>query len=322
MKIYLDGELADVTLESEKNDREVVEALEAWVESQGFLISDLKINGKTVNLLDGALGSMPVADMERVDLSLMSPLQYGFMVLGELDAYLERWRIRLEKPEALDEAELQSGLEGVAWIRTTLERAVKPLHLTAEAAPVLAQVKELEIACYRLSGAGGGVGEFRTRMDEALAVLSQGARTLFRRGYFQLLRQALSRMNLATARGLVLAEGDRLKTMITKLLPEAALELQKGRDTRAMPLVQAAAESLELLLTLLDRAFTLIQIEMGTGLRERENHKPLLDHLTALEAAFTRQDVVALGDLLEYEIPEVLEPVWESLAKLPSALPA
>lgn len=319
MEIIVNGAPLAVTLESEKNGKEVIGALETWAEAQGFLIHEARVNGQVVAPGGSALENTSVEMIRRVELSLMSPLQYSFMVLGELDAYIERWRQRLEKPQELSGEELKGGMEGVAWIRETLTRAVKPLHLTAEAAPVMDQVKELEITCYRLVNGGGD--EFRKRMGNSLEILGRGARTLFRRGYFQLLRQSIGQMGPGTARDLVLEEGKRLKLMLHQLLPEAAAELQKGRDILAMPLVQAAAESLELLLSLLDRGFTLVQIESGHGLKERELQGPLLERLRDLEEAFTRKDAVTLGDLLEYEIPEVLSPIWESMDKLTAALP-
>lgn len=319
MEIFINGTPLAVTLESERNGKEVISALETWAEDQGFFIHEARVNGVVVTLDSSALEATPIDTIERLDLSLMSPREYSFMVLGELDAYIERWRQRLERPQGLSDEELKGGMEGVAWIRETLTRAVKPLNLTAEAAPVMGQIKELEIACYRMVNGGGD--EFRKRMDNTLEILGRGARTLFRRGYFQLLRQSIGQMGPDTARSLVIEEGKRLKLMLHKLLPEAAAELQKGRDILAMPLVQAAAESLELLLSLLDRGFTLVQIESGHGLKERELQGPLLDRLRDLEEAFTRKDAVTLGDLLEYEIPEVLLPIWESMDKLTAALP-
>ncbi|MBN8216535.1 MAG: hypothetical protein J0L75_07810 [Spirochaetes bacterium] len=321
MEIWLNGQKADIRLEEEKNVAQVLAALESWAESQGHLMDDVRVDGRPVpDPGDPALAGLAVDAVGRVELRLCTPPEYAFLVLGEIDAYLARMKGRLEDPRDLAAGELDDLLAGIDWLRKTLAGAVKPLRLSAEQEPLLALLKEGEIAAFRLRA--DGKPEFRQRLDATLGSLETGARAILRRGYFHLVRQVCAGMGPQDVAANLLGEGLRLLAILKQILPASAAEIQKGRDAAAMPLVQQAVEALELFLALVERSETLLRIERKEASDLSALREPLSAKLTELEGAFQRRDFVLLGDLLEYELTEHLPAMETVVRDLAARFPA
>jgi hypothetical protein len=321
MEIWINGARADIRLEAEKNALEVFTALEAWAESQGFLLDDCHIDGvRVVDPGDPALAQRDVGAVGRLDVRMLTTSEYAFTVLGEIDAYLARMKTRLEDGRELAADELQDLLIGIEWLRKTLAGAVKPLRLSTEQEPLLALLKEAEIAAFRLRG--DPKPEFRQRLEASLGLLETGARAILRRGYFHLVRQVCGAMMAKDAGANLSGEGLRLLEILRQILPASAAEIQKGRDASAMPLVQHAVEALELLLALVERGELLLRIEQKEASDLSALREPLSAKLVELEGAFQRRDFVLLGDLLEYELAEQLPAMEKVVRDLASRFPA
>jgi hypothetical protein len=73
MKITIDGKVADIALEKEKNLADMLGGIGEWLAGSGYSLSGLRINGKTLGagVIDGALG-MALDSIETLDIQTTS----------------------------------------------------------------------------------------------------------------------------------------------------------------------------------------------------------------------------------------------------------
>ena len=114
MEILINGNAADITLESEKTVGDVIAGLENWISGSGHRLSGISIDGK--NVLLSSIDEIFSADLKKfkvidihtssiTDLTIESfanlindAKEFDSLDFNEKNKYLDRWN---EKPQAL-----------------------------------------------------------------------------------------------------------------------------------------------------------------------------------------------------------------------------
>ncbi|MCB1177562.1 MAG: hypothetical protein KDK36_08305, partial [Leptospiraceae bacterium] len=127
MKIYVNEQELNSTLEKEQNLGEVYEEVKKWAESQGkFLLQCLK-DGNEAEISE--LSNIPIGDAERLDFYIGENLDILVDTLLELDRYIDVVGNTLFGRDSLTEKETSDLKDGVIWINEVLVSAKNILKI-------------------------------------------------------------------------------------------------------------------------------------------------------------------------------------------------
>ncbi len=285
MEIKVNGQKLDVVLENEKTAYDVIAAILKALDNRDALVSSVTIDGRVFSLDDAELKETNVKDIGLLDLELASKEELTASLLDESRNILHSISADLRQNGFAHAPEIRKLFD---WLTETI-RAINSVSLMslAESRLLVSTVKQ--VADY-LEGPERDEAKIPS-LASIIGSLDQ---------YVDSMKTKLSRDFTVTAERV----GQEIEKCLT-LLPEIAAAFQTGRDREALQNINSVINTIELACIHLQNRLP----ELAGDRREsvEEFSRDLNSLLSQVVTAFENGDVVLLGDLMEYELPEKLE---------------
>ncbi len=292
MKIFINDEAIDYTLEDEKTLGDVFDSLRDWLNSQGFGIASV-IEGDRELLQEekGVWAVKPVTDVGEIQMAVKPLAELSFDKLQTLHQYL----LLLVKGIEKENIPLLNDLVGEY---DSIEK-----HLISLFSWGMEKRDRGDISLLRALITESGIGKDAIENRDAL---------------YQTRKLCNAFLVLIEERIRELTEpGDELKATIALLsqsipsINNIPILLQTGKDREAMSTVILFTELSQKLIRLypilkMNRGFDM-QRTLSTGQTLEEFYTDFNAILSELNEAFQAKDSVLIGDLLEYEISPRVE---------------
>nr|WP_246834420.1 hypothetical protein [Leptospira levettii] len=304
MNIYINEQQLDTKLDGETNLGQVFDQIQKWIESNGKYLRHFTVNGKELNRSD--LDSIGIEDTERLDLYVGEELDVIEDSLVEVDNYVDKVGSTLVGRDSLTEKEAEDLKEGIPWIISMIRTTTKLLNLNLNLIQPMGKGKNVEEILESLNSGS-------LALDSTKAIES----------FLEDLRDVkLFLMDLSTRLAVMRLDESELIEIISKFVDQKDKVIkdfmlvnenfQSGKDHLASEILNDAVGRLTGLMS------ALVSIQTRhTELNWQElsfEDKKLSDlvgqlntTLSNIASAMEKNDIVYAGDILEYELPEILE---------------
>ena len=303
MQIFLNEEILDTKLENEKTVAEVYSGVKTWIEQNGKYLVSCKVDGyeKEQNELE----SISLESVVRVDFYVGEGLDVLISSLIELDNYINKIGETLFGRDSLTDKETKDLSEGKIWISSVLNAAksilridyekIKPHGLEVSISLVIEEVlseKKLD-----------SVKSIETYLDHLRD---------FKLFVMDLInRITLLNLDTETVKEILSTYGNNMEVLKKEFI-SVNENFQSGKDLLATELLQHSSGRLHLLISGLISVAGRINDYDVEAIRVEEDsllsiNTILNDKLTQVAKALEENDIVTVGDILEYELPEILD---------------
>ncbi|GBF42877.1 hypothetical protein LPTSP2_21690 [Leptospira ellinghausenii] len=304
MNIYINEQQLDTKLDGETNLGQVFDQIQKWIESNGKYLRHFTVNGKELNRSD--LDSVGIEDTERLDLYVGEELDVIEDSLVEVDNYVDKVGSTLVGRDSLTEKEAEDLKEGIPWIISMIRTTTKLLNLN--------------LNLIQPMGKGKNVEEILESLHNGSLVLDS---TKAIESFLEDLRDVkLFLMDLSTRLAVMRLDESELIEIISKFVDQKDKVIkdfmlvnenfQSGKDHLASEILNDAVGRLTGLMSALVSIQTR-HSELNWQELSFEDKKlsdlvgQLNTTLSNIASAMEKNDIVYAGDILEYELPEILE---------------
>ncbi|MCX7882193.1 MAG: hypothetical protein N2314_03100 [Brevinematales bacterium] len=293
MQLYINGERIEVTLEHEKTALDVVMSLTKIFAEEDKIITGVTINGEFYSSDNETLGRIAVEEIEKIELEVTDKQQV-------VETLLEKSR---EICVSVAEDLRTNGYAHVAQYREIIEWILEVVEIVQSLSPVEMMENSL-IRRTLLDLLQYFQGEEKEEKD--IPQLVQVMQSLSH--YFEVLAS-----KCVVSGRIDKGELGQALDGLLEILPQIAESFQLGQD-------RLAFDKIHQVISVLESAVLYLRQNAGNFASREDEIENLAQGLNALlsdiVSAFEKYDVVLLGDLLEYELPEKIETykalVWES----------
>ncbi|MFW6364213.1 MAG: hypothetical protein ACOC0D_10240 [Spirochaeta sp.] len=297
MRIQINQQPLDFTLEGSETVGDVLRELTRWIEDNGEIVVETCIDATDVSGgVPRELAALPAAEIGDIHIVSSSPLQYRLRRLTIMDNYMS----------LLEEAVLKGSLQTIQeitgeypYIRSQLSDELNNGQESGSSElDTIIQAIQMETQ------------ELQPEQRRSVAVIIQMARTILQ----DRIREIMHPM--PSLHGTV----EQMQALLPGIV-EVSIQLQTNNEKAAMQTVFQTSELLSKLLRILGIIQERGDITHSLPLDKiQESHHNLISLLQELESALAENDSVTVGDILEYEIAPVLEDVCSEIrANIPAA---
>ncbi|HUZ16779.1 MAG TPA: hypothetical protein VMV68_00210 [Spirochaetia bacterium] len=292
MRITVNGEQIQYSLEHERNLQEVLIGIRDWLSSSGALLMEARADGVEVRLSSTQeLAKTPIAGISELSITARPAIEVD---QEDLEAIREFFQITKRSVELGDAEAAKGVLSNFDAVRNNLERVLDRHGISRELAPV--ETLDALIVGSGLQASGkietSSRGELVRLIDALTSELD-----------LRLQEFANPRSELRSAAGDLVKSIDELS--------DVSVMLQTGRDADAMQVVVRFTE----LSSRLVRLYPLVRSKGGvdfgalaiSGVSFPDFYVEFNNILSELIDAFSAGDSILIGDLLEYEVAPRLE---------------
>jgi len=317
MKIYINEEILDSKIEKEETVGDIYEEIRKWAESQGKFLINCFVDGKEMNRED--LNGVMINSAERLDFYVGENLDVLISGLIELDRYIDTVGNTLLGRDSLTDKENKDLKEGVYWISEVLDSAKNLLKLDYSRITPLPGGKSLNSIISSISNdinhldSISGVENYL----ENLRDLKLFTMTLIN-------KISILGVDVKTLKEIITTYSDNMEVLKKEFI-RINENFQAGKDAVAGELLNHSIGRLHLMLSSFVSIkgrfpeYNLDAIEI-----EGESFGNVIERLNELleEVAKSLEinDIVMAGDLMEYELPEVLEKFVPFLKRIKEVL--
>lgn len=279
MEIFINGVPISFQLESEQTVGQVYQGLESWLNGSGHQVTAVLVNGEEPGSGD-AWRDTALAGVERIEISALSMHQDAIDRIETITTYLDLLgRVSREGTPQ----QLAAALEELPHVTTALSGLVPELEGTLHDELVTAAQNDASDARDTLA----------RRADELAAVLRQRQRELLDPEHE--LRQTITALHATIP-----------------AFEEIPAQMQRGEEREALGMVARFAELTGRLLRILPLA-----IAQRQELSAQADRLPELNELFGeLETALNSNDLVLVGDVMEYELLPRLSELLEGIGSI------
>ncbi|MDH5680507.1 MAG: hypothetical protein OEZ36_02900 [Spirochaetota bacterium] len=319
MNILVKGNPLDFELESEENVLEVVETLEKWFLENNEVIEEIKIDGDPIlPTQKNALESRLIQNTKQLEINTNSNIQYAVDSIFEVQDYIDKFISQLDNNiDLLVNDRQEDLLEGLKWINEVLLNICRILAIDINTvfyretplADIVTQQKAiyLELETYKYNPSVFKEilgGKLRLNLESFDIYL----KTLYNTCVFQFTRP--DEMDMSYVRESLNNIIETINSFIPKV-PHIGTNLQAGKEIEAYLDIKNVLGMMESLVRHLQRVEEIYQLKYADLVIAEKNvdetNKEFNELLKDLSDAFTKSDIVLLGDLLEYELIPGLE---------------
>lgn len=305
MKIYINDQVVENTLEKEKNLGEIFDGISKWIESQGKYLINYLVDGKEYN--QSQLNNIEIDKAERFDFYIGEEIDLLKSTLQEMDKYVDNIGNTIVGRDSLTEKETINLKDGMNWIQSVLDSAENILRV---------ELKKIVPS----SNAGKDVKEIVKGLSERINSLE--TMTSIEEFLNDLRELKLFIMDLINKITSLDMDMDTIKNVIgtyaesMEVLKQEFIRVnenyQSGKDFAANELLNHSISRLHVLLgafIALENKQPNLGIDKITidGLAFKEVTNSLNEALSNVAQSMENNDIVQAGDILEYELPEILE---------------
>lgn len=320
MDILIQGNKLDFQLESEDNVLEVVESIEGWLNQNSEIIEEISIDGDIIlPSQKEELANRPIADTKQIEITTSSQAEFALNSIYELDEYLERFIYQINHNlKEITSTDKKSELsDGAKWANEVVLHACRALSIDANMIfinelPLSDVISRHNIIIVELENHKYNPDVFNDLVSNKLKESLESIKSYLPKILSKAVFQYSSQSDL---------ESENLRDMMTDLLvtissfmpiiPEIGAKLQAGKEIEAyleiknvLGMMQNLVFYLRKLEDILDLKYASLEID---GINVDNLNKEFNELLNELSDAFSKKDIVLLGDLLEYESTEKLE---------------
>lgn len=304
MNIYINEQQLDTKLDGETNLGQVFDQIQKWIEANGKYLRHFTVNGQELNRSD--LDSFGIEETERLDLYVGEELDVIEDSLVEVDNYVDKVGSTLVGRDSLTEKEAEDLKEGIPWIISMIRTTTKLLNLN--------------LNLIQPMGKGKNVEEILESLQTGSLVLDS---TKAIENFLEDLRDVkLFLMDLSTRLAVMRLDESELIEIISKFVNEKDKVIkdfmlvnenfQSGKDHLASEILNDAVGRLTGLMSALVSIQTRhTELDWQTLSFEDKKLSDLVGQLNVtlsnIASAMEKNDIVYAGDILEYELPEILE---------------
>ncbi len=335
MQIYVNEQKFDAILNEEKNLKEVYDSLQMWVEKNKRYILGMKADQRELNV--NALEKIHIDKVKRLDFYIGDELDMLLSSVEELDQYIDQVGSTLFDKKEIEVVEQGNLQEGLKWIREILKSIFSILglepNLITVNTPDSENFKNTHTINQILDQLEHEVQSFLDQHDER--EIENFLETLRSLKYYTMrLNMQLKSMGAKPAELVeILKDFEKKIPVLKEELVAINSNFQKGQETKALELLSLITTQLNLSISALyaidfkaqqkgDSTLTELSIEHHLGSNSKEIlsfHKVVADFTILLENlsnSLEIGDIVALGDILEYELTERLDILKPYISKI------
>jgi len=304
MKIYVNEEYVDSKIEKEETIGDVYEAIKKWAESQGKFLLQCLVDGRELGREE--LNNILIPSTQRVDFYVGENLDVLISGLIELDRYIDTVGNTLLGRDSLTEKEHRDLKEGITWISEVLDSAKNLLKLDytritplPDGNTVQKIIENLRNGISTLDSISGIESYLENLRDLKLFTM-----TLIN-------KISILGVDIKTLQGIISTYADNMEVLKKEFI-RINENFQSGKDGVASELLNHSIGRLHIMLSSFVSIkgrfpeYNLDSIEI-----EGESFGEVIDKLNKLLGEVAKSleinDIVMAGDLLEYELPDVLE---------------
>ncbi|XDD47028.1 hypothetical protein AB3N60_02775 [Leptospira sp. WS39.C2] len=304
MNIFINEQQLDTKLDGETNLGQVFDQIQKWIESNGKYLRHFTVNGKELNRSD--LDSVGIEETERLDLFVGEELDVIEDSLVEVDNYVDKVGSTLVGRDSLTEKESEDLKEGIPWIISMIRTTTKLLNLNLNLIQPMGKGKNVEEILESLNN-----GSLVLDSTKAIETFLEDLRDV-----------KLFLMDLSTRLAVMRLDESELIEIIAKFVDQKDKVIkdfmlvnenfQSGKDHLASEILNDAVGRLTGLMSALVSVQTR-HSELDWQELSFEDKKlsdligQLNNTLSNIASAMEKNDIVYAGDILEYELPEILE---------------
>ena len=330
MEIYVNEHVLDAEMAGEKNLAEVYEAINRWSADNKKYILNLRVDSQDVPIR--SLEDFSTDSVNRVDFYIGDELDMVLSTLEETDRYVDQIGEILFGRDRLTKEDLGNLLEGVHWMRKIMGSISGILHLDLSEmhSPLVAQEKTPENSVEACLGAM----EAAVSTLEASLLEEKSERPAIESFLNELRSFKLFVMGLSTQLESMNAGREELVEAleefearipeITELIISINEGFNTGKDLESLEKLEGLTEGLNQYISALfaldwqlkqneEAGFAEIELE---GVPFQDRSADLTALLRDLSDALEENDIVAVGDILEYELTEKLEQIRPYLKEI------
>ncbi len=317
MEIYINEQKLESSLNGETYLGQVFDEILKWIESNGKYLRYYAVDGEEINRQE--MESMELAKVNRLDIYVGVELDIIEDSLIELDLYVDKVGSTLVGRDSLTEKETSDLKDGIPWIENMLVSTKNLLHLN--------------LASIRPMGKGKNVEEIIASLKEVSSNLDgTSAIDLFLEDLRDL---KLFLMDLSSRLAVIRMEDPELLVIIQKFVDDKDKiikdfmlineNFQSGKDHLATEIMTDAVGRLNALISAMvsiqGRHAEINWADFKSGEKALSQVTTALnDALGNVADAMEKNDIVYAGDILEYELPELLENMIPLLKEILSAV--
>ncbi len=304
MKIYINEEILDSKIEKEETIGEIYSEIKKWAESQGKFVLQCLVDGAEIQ--QDQLNHLEIRSAERLDFYVGENLDVLISGLIELDKYIDTVGNTLLGRDSLTEKEHRDLKDGVHWIAEVMESAknllkldyskITPLPGGSNLQELISSVTEDISHLDSISGVENYLEKLRDLKLFTMTLIN---------------KTSILGVDLHTIKEVISTYADNMEVLKKEFI-RINENFQSGKDAVAGELLNHSIGRLHVMLSSFvslkgrfpEYNLDAIEIEGETLGDTIEKLNTLLNEVAkSLEI----NDIVMAGDLLEYELPDILE---------------
>lgn len=285
MELYINNEKIDFVLEEEKNLHDLLQGIESWLQNSKLHIHSILLNEEALDISDeGVTKSTPIGTIKKLDIAAGTTRDIRMQNVATVYDFFSILKEALltENREQLEELEGEFGYIQQYLSSEFMEQEIISLAVSGNPHSFFVKLKEV-IENWDPGKAEEIVKDidtYRLFFTERLREIDDPER-----------------------------EADIAARLMLEFLPhirDVSILLQTGKDREAMNRILKFSELTQKIMRLLPQLHSLSKDveEVSIGIK---------DSLQELTEAFTAQDSVLIGDLLEYEISPKIETLMDMI---------
>ncbi|MBK8398517.1 MAG: hypothetical protein IPL26_25145 [Leptospiraceae bacterium] len=303
MIIYVNEEVLETKLEDEKTIGEIYQAINSWIESSGKYLVSCLVDGIEKN--PSELKEILVDKVNRLDFYVGEDIDILIASLLELDKYIDNVGNTLFGRDSLTQNESNDLKEGLTWIQTVLGSAQTLLRLDyTRIIPFGSEFNMLEIIAKAVDP------DNKLDSVQSIEAYLENLRDLKLFVMDLLNRVTLLNIDSETVKEILTTYGENMEVLKKEFI-RVNENFQSGKDHLATELLSHSTGRLHVMISGLISVggrgeFKVEDIKIGEDTLYTVNTL-LNEKLSQVEQALSDKDIVTAGDILEYELPEILE---------------
>lgn len=325
MEIYINNEILDAKISDEKNASEIFSAISSWLQKNRRFILGCRVNERDVSVQK--LNEISADQVERMDFEVGDEMDMLVSTLTETDRYVEQIGSVLFERETLDAEDIKNLVEGTGYLKEIMISisSIIKTELSKIPSPFSSDRDEHK----------ENMEEVVDRMTEAAKSFSPGIhRDEYETFLMDLRILKMYLMGLVSRFETVMSGREELIESIEefeKRIPDMKEEivsinedLNTGKDAGALDTLDKIVLELNgytSAVFALDQQLqrggnsSIPKIEVN-GVPFSEKAEALTVLLKNIAVSLEERDMVALGDILEYELTEHLENLFPYLPEI------
>lgn len=295
MEILINDKEVDFTLETEKNIGDVYSGIEEYLSNEGYVITQIKMDDEVLDLETKSWDSASIDTIANFSVTAQSPAEIQIQAIETLIEYFSGLR---ECVESENSSTIQKLISEAPIIHEHLSLV---LNDSKSGAPNSAA----EIYCSLLNDSEF-IKDRSINREHGLRVLT------FINNITMILKERLEEINSPVSAFL---SAIRVANAMIEELTQISIMLQTGKDHDAMRLIVRFTELIQKILRTLQYLERIGYINFSKDTIGEESIKnfciELKKTLSELFDGFSNNDMVLIGDIVEYEVVPKLENLSE-----------